>query len=262
MSKVVKRDGSLVEFDRNRIESAVNKASLDSTETIPKELVDKIIARIDDGDTVEHIQDIVVRTLQNSKYKKTAESYIKYRHEIELARKNFSPLSSRFKEIIVNGDDENANKPSHLLNVKRDLIAGEYFRHRTLEKLPQELRDAHDSKLVHIHDTDFLGDVRVTNCCVFDLEGMLKNGTRVNNADIGEPNSIGVACTVTTQIIANIAFQQYGGISCSNFNEIMAYYAKKDFEREFKYICDILNKEYPDKIDKYYNFYYIYEDGV
>ena len=247
--KVVKRDGRIVEFDENMIRKAINKASFKTGEIISEEVFNKIISKIDKDISVEQIQDIVVKTLLTSKFKRTAEEYIKYRHERELARKNFSTLSNRFKEIITNGDDENANKPSHLLNVKRDLIAGEYFRHRTLEKLPEELRVAHENKVIHIHDTDFLGDVRVTNCCVFDLEDMLKNGTRVNNADIGEPNSIGVACTVTTQIIANIAFQQYGGISCANFNEIMSYYAKKDFEREFKYICDIKEVSYPEKID-------------
>ena len=256
--KVKKRDGREVEFDENRIRVAVEKAFVESGEQFEQKIVDKIIARVDGGMSVEQIQDIVVKVLQSSKFKQTAEHYIKYRFQRELERKGFSNLENRFKEIIFNGDDENANKPSHLLNVKRDLIAGEYFRYRTEKILPKNLLEAHRNKLLHFHDADFLGDVRVTNCCVFDLEGMLKNGTRVNNADIGEPNSIGVACTVATQIIANIAFQQYGGISVPNFNEIMAYYAKKDFEREYKYICDILNIDYP----KIIGSGVIYEDSI
>lgn len=247
--QVIKRDGRKVEFDSGKIESAIRKAFVESNEEYDHNLTLKSISRIDDNMTVEQIQDIVVKVLQSSKFKKTAECYIKYRYKRELDRKGFKSLDKRFQDIIFNGDDENANKPSHLLNVKRDLIAGEYFRYRTEQILPKHLMDAHINKTVHIHDTDFLGDVKVTNCSIFDLEDMLRNGTRVNNADIGEPNSVGVACTVATQIIANIAFQQYGGISCSNFNEIMAYYAKKDFVKEFKYICDILNKRYPDKID-------------
>ena len=246
--QVVKRDGRKVEFDSSKIESAIKKAFIESNEEYDHNLALKSISRIDDSMTVEQIQDIVVKVLQSSKFKKTAECYIKYRYKRELDRKGFKSLDKRFQDIIFNGDNENANKPSHLLNVKRDLIAGEYFRYRTEQILPKHLMEAHINKTIHIHDTDFLGDVRVTNCCVFDLEDMLKNGTRVNNADIGEPNSIGVACTVATQIIANIAFQQYGGISVTNFNEIMAYYAKKDFEREYKYICDILNIEYPTTI--------------
>ena len=246
--QVIKRDGRKVEFDSSKIESAIKKAFIESNEEYDHNLALKSISRIDDSMTVEQIQDIVVKVLQSSKFKKTAECYIKYRYKRELDRKGFSDLDNRFREIIFNGDDENANKPSHLLNVKRDLIAGEYFRYRTEQILPKELLEAHKSKLIHFHDADFLGDVRVTNCCIFDLEDMLKNGTRVNNADIGEPNSIGVACTVTTQIIANIAFQQYGGISVPNFNEIMSYYAKKDFEREYKYICDILEIPYPETI--------------
>ena len=259
--RVKKRDGREVEFDENRIRSAVEKAFSESSEEFDDKIINKIIARIDDNMTVEQIQDIVVKVLQNSKFKLTAENYIKYRYKRELERKGFSNLENRFKEIIFNGDDENANKPSHLLNVKRDLIAGEYFRYRTEKILPKRLLEAHTSKLIHFHDADFMGDVKVTNCCVFDLEGMLKNGTRVNNADIGEPNSIGVACTVATQIIANIAFQEYGGISVANFNETMAYYAKKDFKREYKYICDILNVEYPLEISSDINYdNLVYED--
>ena len=235
--QVIKRDGRKVEFDSSKIESAIRKAFVESNEEYDHNLTLKSISRIDDNMTVEQIQDIVVKVLQSSKFKKTAECYIKYRYKRELDRKGFKSLDKRFQDIIFNGDDENANKPSHLLNVKRDLIAGEYFRYRTEQILPKHLMEAHINKTIHIHDTDFLGDVKVTNCCIFDLEDMLKNGTRVNNADIGEPNSIGVACSVATQIIANISFQQYGGISCSNFNEIVAYYAKKDFVKEFKYSC-------------------------
>ena len=225
MLTVIKRDGSEVQFDFTKIIQAIKKAQADAIadneigfNIVDEEFLNRLKNTIleefsisDNKLSVEEIQDVIVGELfKKPKYKNITNKYIKYRHERELARRGFTNLDARFKKIISSGDDENANKPSHLLNVKRDLIAGEYYRYRSEQNLPADLLEAHLNKTIHFHDTDFMGDSKTTNCCVFDLEDMLKNGTRVNNADIGEPNSIGVACTVATQIIANIAFQQYG----------------------------------------------------
>lgn len=238
MSLVIKkRNGKEVEFDAKKIEEAVKKAMLEIDEkrqdkTIPELVTDIVVKQCYSGIDVEKIQDLVVSTLLGLGYHEIANHYISYRavrsHERELS---LSKLYNRMGDIVEFGDNENSNKNYKLPSVKRDTIAGEYFRNKLFEVLPKHIADAHRNKLIHWHDSDV--DPKLTNCCLFNIYDMLKNGTRVTNADIEQPNSVGTAMNIAMQIMASISASQYGGCSLPNFNEVFAEYAKKNFTKNF-----------------------------
>ncbi|MGL4687948.1 MAG: anaerobic ribonucleoside-triphosphate reductase [Fusobacteriaceae bacterium] len=247
-NKIIKRNGKKVDFNREKIFVAMSKAFQAMKEKFPKERVDEIIESIEKELKkkelqVEEIQDIVVKKLQNSPFKNVAEHYISYRAVRAQERLKLNEMVISMNEIMEIGSSENSNKDSSLPNVKRDLIAGEYSKHLALKHLPPRVLKAHEMKTIHYHDMDYAG-TPMTNCCIFNLKDMLENGTKINNADIEEPKSVEVASTVTSQIVANIAHQQYGGISIGDFNEILAKYAKKNFVKNFKDAIYLLDIEY------------------
>ncbi|MGL5965284.1 MAG: anaerobic ribonucleoside-triphosphate reductase, partial [Fusobacteriaceae bacterium] len=192
--------------------------------------IEKMIAAVKENMTVEEVQDVVVKALMGSKHKDVAIAYQSYRAIRERDRVAYS--FRRMSEIVEFGDDENSNKNYKLPSVVRDTIAGEYFRGTIMNKLPKIVAEAFDKRLIHWHDQDH--SEKGTNCCLFDIVDMLENGTRVTNADIQTPNSVGTAMNVAMQIMASISATQYGGVSLSEFNEVFAKYAKKNFEKHFK----------------------------
>ncbi len=236
--KVVKRNGSVVDFDINRIETAMRKAFTQMNEEFDVNLVEKVKNKVVDGMSVEDIQDLVVKTLMGTRFKDVAIAYQSYRVIREKERVEFDDLMNVVEGIYMVGSDDNSNKPSHLRNVKRDMVAGEVEKIQASRHIPKNIYEAHLRKDIHWHDEDFSGDIPMSNCCIPDVWDMLENGTRINNADIQTPNSLMVATTVLSQIVANIAHQEYGGISISDFNEGLAKYAKKTFYRNFKYNCE------------------------
>lgn len=230
--RVVKRNGKEVKFDPKKIENAINKASKQVGDKIDDSVIEKIVLKISEGNTVEEIQDIVVKSLMATKHKDVAIEYQSYRalrtRDRELAKLN---AIKRMGEIVECGDDENSNKNYGLPSVIRDTIAGEYFRSTLLDKLPKKVANAFIKRLIHWHDADH--DPKLTNCCIFDIEDMLENGTRVTNADIQKPNSVETAMNVAMQIMASISATEYGGVSLPEFNEVFAKYAKINFRKHF-----------------------------
>lgn len=248
---ITKRNGNIVDFDKNKIINAVKKAMIEvgykdnELAVIVEEIVEK---KCYDKISVEDIQDLVVKTLLGLGVHNVANHYISYRavrsHEREVA---LTKLYNKMTDIVEFGDDENSNKNYKLPSVKRDTIAGEYFRNKLFDVLPKHIADAHRNKLIHWHDSDV--DPKLTNCCLVNIYDMLKNGTRVTNADIETPKSVGTAMNIAMQIMASVSASQYGGVSLPNFNEVFAEYAKINFKKNFlEYYEFMYEKEYDDTL--------------
>lgn len=124
----------------------------------------------------------------------------------------------------------NANKPSEMFHTQRDLLAGEINKYLVAQELPKHLLDAHRLGKIHIHDMDYRAQ-GYTNCCLVDLGGMLKNGTKIGNANIETPKSITTACAITAQIIAQVSGAQYGGTSIDRIDEVLAPYVRKSYNK-------------------------------
>lgn len=231
-----------MDFNASKIMEAIDKAAKQVKEDVPYEIKELIVGKVKDGSTVEDIQDVVVKSLINCEYQNVGIAYLEYRairsHE---RAKMAERVIHKMSDIVEFGDNENSNKNYKLPSVVRDTLAGEYFRSNLFKVLNPIVAKAHRDKALHWHDSDH--DPKLTNCCIFNIKDMLANGTRVTNADITTPNSVGVAMNVAMQIMASISSSQYGGVSLPEFNEVFAEYAKKNFKKafkdyyEFKYEC-------------------------
>lgn len=249
--KVIKRNGNMVEFDSNRIEIAMKKAFSEVGCEFDASVIENVILKIKDNMNVEEIQDLVVYTMMENGYFVVANAYIKYR-EVQTYKRSIASESvlKSMSDIVMFGDDENSNKQYGLPSVARDTIAGVYFRNNLKNVLDREVYDAHITKAIHWHDSDV--DPKLTNCCIFNIKDMLENGTRITNADIEKPKSVGVAMNIAMQIMASISASQYGGVSLPEFNEVFAEYAKLNFKKHFlDYYSFIYGKEFEnEKIDE------------
>lgn len=220
--KVIKRDGTVVDYDRTKIAIALHKANdaVEPEERVSEEQVDAIIKYIEDKKRarilVEDIQDIIERRLMDFKKFALAKQYIVYRYNRALVRKAnttdesiLSLLRNENKELA----EENSNKNTVIASTQRDYIAGEVSRDLTRRVLlPEKLSKAHDEGIFHFHDADYFVQP-IFNCCLINIGDMLDNGTMINGKMIESPKGFQVACNVTTQIIANVASNQYGGQS-------------------------------------------------
>ena len=220
--QVVKRDGSIVAFDRSKIVSAIQKAnnSVDEEDRIDQETIEEITQSIERRHKsrllVEDIQDMVEKKLMAKKKYVLAKNYIIYRYNRALIRKQnttdesiLSLLHNTNKELA----EENSNKNTVIASTQRDYIAGEVSRDLTRRiLLPEKISKAHDEGVLHFHDADYFVQP-IFNCCLINIGDMLDNGTMMNGKLIESPKSFQVACNVMTQIIANVASNQYGGQS-------------------------------------------------
>ena len=220
--KVIKRDGRAVEFDRQKIQVAIEKANneVKGREKATKEEIKDIIRHIEELDKkrilVEDIQDIIEQQLMDIKKFELAKKYIVYRYTRALVRKQNTTdesilglIKTTNKEVM----EENSNKNAVVASTQRDLIAGEVSKDLTKRMLlPEKISKAHEEGVLHFHDADYFLQP-IFNCCLINIGGMLDNGTVMNGKLIESPKSFQVACTVTTQIIAAVASNQYGGQS-------------------------------------------------
>ena len=220
--KIVKRDGRIVEYDRDKIKTAILKANNDVSEedmASDKE-IDKIIKYIEGLKKkrllVEDIQDIIEKKLVEANKYELSKAYMLYRYERELIRKA-NTTDESILTLIKNSNkelmEENSNKNAVVVSTQRDLIAGEVSKDLTKRiLLPEKIRKAHDEGILHFHDADYFLQP-IFNCCLINIKDMLDNGTVMNGKMIESPKSFQVACTVLTQIIAAVASSQYGGQS-------------------------------------------------
>ncbi len=220
--KVIKRDGRAVDYDRAKIQVAIEKAN---QEVKPKERANKedikgIIQYIEELNKkrmlVEDIQDIIEEKLMEIEKYELAKKYIVYRYTRALVRKQ-NTTDETILGLIRNENkelaEENSNKNTLLASTQRDYIAGEVSRDLTRRLLlPEKIAKADADGVLHFHDADYFVQP-IFNCCLINISDMLDNGTVMNGKMIESPKSFQVACTVTTQIIAAVASNQYGGQS-------------------------------------------------
>ena len=220
--QVIKRDGSAVDFDKSKIITAINKANTEvrKKERATKEDIDSIIEFIISQNKrrmlVEDIQDIIEEKLMECEKYELAKRYIVYRYNRALVRKANTTDESILK-LIRNENkelaEENSNKNTVIASTQRDYIAGEVSRDLTRRVLlPEKITKANEEGILHFHDADYFVQP-IFNCCLINIGDMLDNGTVMNGKMIESPKSFQVACTVTTQIIAAVASNQYGGQS-------------------------------------------------
>ena len=243
--QVVKRDGSIVAFDRSKIVSAIQKAnhSVDEEERISQDMIERITRSIEQRHRsrllVEDIQDMVEKQLMEQDKYVLAKNYIIYRYNRALIRKQnttdesiLSLLHNTNKELA----EENSNKNTVIASTQRDYIAGEVSRDLTRRiLLPERISKAHDEGVLHFHDADYFVQP-IFNCCLIIIGDMLDNGTMMNGKLIESPKSFQVACNVMTQIIANVASNQYGGQSVDVSH--LGKYLRRSYNKFKKRITD------------------------
>lgn len=222
MMKIQKRDGRVVPYEADKITAAIRRANneVEEKERAGEELIGEILEYVQDQNmdklSVEKIQDMIeARLVGHNKYT-LAKKYILYRYQRSLLRKSNTTDESILK-LIRNENkelaEENSNKNTRLASTQRDYIAGEVSRDVTRRLLlPEHIALAHDNGVIHFHDADYFIQP-IFNCCLINIQDMLDNGTSINGKMIESPKSFQVACTVTTQIIAAVASNQYGGQS-------------------------------------------------
>ncbi|WP_343338027.1 Anaerobic ribonucleoside-triphosphate reductase [Terrisporobacter petrolearius] len=218
---IIKRDGKVVKFDKDKIENAILKAMKNGSGVYIPEIAKEIAEEIesicmerDANATVYKIEEMVYTKLIDYKQKLTAKAYEGYRavqsfkRTINTTDDSILGLLDRSNEDVLN---ENSNKNGILASTQRDLVAGEVSKDMSRRKLiPAHIVHAHDEGVLHYHDMDYAMQP-IHNCMLINLEDMLTNGTVINNKLVESPKSFGTACTIVTQIIAQIASAQYGG---------------------------------------------------
>ena len=226
--KVIKRSGQEVEFDPSKIERAIERAN-DSIEVknkrIGKRLIHLIATEITEAyesmkrtKSVEYIQDLIENKLIEYNAYAVAKEYITYRYKRTLSRKSNSTDNQILALIECNNEEikqENSNKNPVVGSTQRDYIAGEVSKDLTRRiLLSDDIVEAHDKGLIHFHDADYFAQ-HIFNCCLINLEDMLQNGTVISGTMIEKPHSFSTACNIATQIIAQVASNQYGGQTIS-----------------------------------------------
>ena len=250
--KVIKRDCTEVDFDKNKISIAILKAMKNGSGIVKPKIAEDIANEIeeecrkkDDDIYISDIELMVFDKLITKKQRLTARAYEGYRSTREFQRENNNTTDDDVINL-VNGDNdywmhENANKNPILNTTVRDYMAGIVSTDAVRRYLlPPEIVQAHDEGIIHFHDADYFMQ-KEHNCDLINLEDMLQNGTVISETLIEKPHSFSTACTVTTQIVAQVASSQYGGQSISlahlaPFVDISRQKIRKEVKRE---LCDI-----------------------
>ncbi len=251
--KVIKRDGRVVDYDRNKILVAIRKANVEveDYDRIDEDKIESIVAGIEglkrDQMQVEDIQDMIEQKLMAYGKFTLAKTYIIYRYSRELVRKA-NTTDESIMSLIKNSNkdvmEENSNKNAVIASTQRDLIAGEVSKDLTRRLLlPEKISKAHEEGVLHFHDADYFLQ-SIFNCCLINIGDMLENGTVMNGKLIESPKSFQVACTVMTQIISAVASSQYGGQSV-DVRHLGKYLrkSKEKYERHY-------TEKYGDKLSK------------
>ncbi len=248
--KIIKRNGSEVDFDLNKIIAAVTKANAacEKEELTPSQIYDIAeyvefkIKKANRALSVEEIQDIVENQIMAQGAFDVARRYVKYRYNRTLIRKANTTDNQILTLIECNNEEvkqENSNKNPTVNSVQRDYMAGEVSKDLTKRiLLPEDIVEAHENGLIHFHDADYFAQ-HMHNCCLVNLEDMLQNGTVISGTMIEKPHTFSTACNIATQIIAQIASNQYGGQSISlshlaPFVDLSRQKFKKDVREEFE----------------------------
>ncbi len=225
--KIIKRNGSEVVFDISKIIAAIEKANatVGDAECLSHQQILDIAHFVEDkckemhrAPSVEEIQDMVETNIMSHGAFEVAKSYIRYRYNRSLVRRANTTDNQILSLIECNNEEakqENANKNPTVNSVQRDYMAGEVSRDLTRRMLlPEDIVRAHEEGIIHFHDSDYYAQ-HMHNCDLVNLEDMLQNGTVISGTMIEKPHSFSTACNIATQIIAQVASNQYGGQSIS-----------------------------------------------
>ena len=263
--KIIKRNGSEVIFDSNKIIIAVTKAN---ESVVPSarmsdiqikriaEDVEMAASHMNRSLNVEEIQDMVEDQIMNQRAFEVARRYITYRYTRALVRKSNTTDEQILSLIECNNEEvkqENSNKNPTVNSVQRDYMAGEVSKDITRRiLLPADIVEAHEKGIIHFHDSDYFAQ-HMHNCDLVNLEDMLQNGTVISGTMIEKPHSFSTACNIATQIIAQVASCQYGGQSISlthlaPFVDVSRKKIRINVEKELKTINPDVTNEDIDKI--------------
>lgn len=242
MLKVKKRTGEIVDFNSDKIKLAISKAG-----QVDQDMIETIISNVMSTDksiiSVEEIQEKIELSLMKD-YPEIAQNYIRYRYKRNLIRET-NKINNTVLELISNKNDyikgENSNKNPVIASTQRDYMAGESSKDLSRRLLiPHDIMEAHDEGIIHFHDLDYFAQ-KIHNCCLVDTESMLQNGTVISNTLIEKPHSFRTACNILTQIIAQIASNQYGGQS-ESLSSLVPFVdiSRQSIRKEVKYELESL----------------------
>jgi ribonucleoside-triphosphate reductase len=221
MFKVIKRNGTKVDYDKNRIINAIEKANCDveSGEKATRAEINEIIEGIESLGvyeiSVEDIQDIIEKSLMELDRQELSKKYIIYRYKREMVRKQ-NTTDQTIRELLEGDSEywnnENSNKNAKVVTTQRDYIAGVTSTDITRRfLLSEDIVKAHDEGIIHFHDADYFAQNALHNCELINLEDMLQNGTIINGVMIEKPHKFITAATIATQIITAVTSSSYGG---------------------------------------------------
>ena len=248
ISKVIKRNGNVVCFDRERIYNSIYKSCMNGksgkdsnaskrfSEKVTKQVLNEIESLNAEQLDIEDIQSVVLNCLvKNNSI--VAKDYTEYKTNRDIKRMQnrdvnyqINRLTNKDKQVV----NENANKDSNLYNTQRDLTAGVISKAKGLDMLPKDIAEAHENGDIHFHDLDYSPFTSMTNCCLIDFKGMLNNGFKIGNAEVESPKSIQTATAQMSQIIANVASSQYGGCTSDRTDELLSPYAELNYQKHLK----------------------------
>ncbi len=271
--KIIKRDGTIVDYDPEKIRIAISKANeeVSKREKVSKEQIKEIINYIEDLKKprllVEDIQDIIEQKLMEFEKYNLAKKYITYRYTRELVRKA-NTTDQSIKELIDGESEywntENSNKNAKVVTTQRDYLAGitsTDIARRFL--LPEDVVKAHDEGIIHFHDMDYFSQNALHNCELVNLEDMLQNGTLINGVMIEKPHRFLTAMTIATQIILAVTSSSYGGCTVTlshlapfvrdSYNKFFAKYKKRNLSDEQckKFAMEDTKKEVSDGVQTF-----------
>ncbi|HSD39753.1 MAG TPA: anaerobic ribonucleoside-triphosphate reductase [Rhodocyclaceae bacterium] len=245
MLEVLKRDGATAPFDIMKVAVACQKAATAACVANPGAIALAVASEVEERCRkypssqldIPTIQDYVEDALMRA-YPEVARIYIEYRHDRDSIRVKGSALHAQLMGLVDKTDDEvvteNANKDANVFPVMRDLMAGIVSRQFASNFLSKEVLQAHLDGDLHYHDLDYSPFLPFTNCCLVDLRGMLEHGFHLGNAGIESPRSVGVACAITSQIIAQVASHQYGGTTIPDIDRTLAPYVQISYEKNLE----------------------------
>ena len=271
--KIIKRDGTIVDYDPEKIRVAIGKANneVSKKEKATEEDINNIISYIEDLKKsrilVEDIQDIIEKKLMEIGKYQLAKQYITYRYTRALVRKA-NTTDQTIKELIDGESEywnnENSNKNATVVTTQRDYLAGITSTDITRRfLLPEDVVKAHDEGIIHFHDADYFAQNALHNCDLINLEDMLQNGTSINGVMIEKPHRFLTAMTIATQIITAVNSSQYGGVTVTmthlapfvreSYKRILKKYQDRKFSKEDceKYAKEDLRKEVKDGVQTF-----------
>ena len=257
--KIIKRDGSIADYNPEKIKIAISKANLEvaDNDQASEEEINKIIKYIEklrkQRMLVEDIQDIIEQQLMATGKYELAKKYITYRYTRALIRKA-NTTDQSIKELIEGESEywnnENSNKNAKVVTTQRDYLAGITSTDITRRfLLPDDIVKAHDEGIIHFHDADYFAQNALHNCDLINLEDMLQNGTNINGVMIEKPHRFLTAMTIATQIITAVTSSQYGGATVTMTH--LAPFVRDSYNRFLKkYKARGLNNEAAEKFAK------------